>query len=188
MCSLMHVCLLILEYIGLTTEHQILSQIAFISFCIVTLYDWSGKLAPLSQPIRSKIKTNCKSLAFLAFYSYCVLTPSSHWLSAVLYLLWLAVEYQDVILFFFFLFTSLLSEFHCLSIGAKPSGAVLGEVVMEGNVVVFDRANQRIGFAPSNMSHPDVGQCGKRGPGKGFYWYGSVILVGCSRLLQPAAN
>nr|XP_058948271.1 beta-secretase 2-like [Pocillopora verrucosa] len=51
-------------------------------------------------------------------------------------------------------------EFHCLSIGAKPSGAVLGEVVMEGNVVVFDRANQRIGFAPSNMSHPDVGQCG----------------------------
>ena len=102
MCSLMHVCLLILEYIGLTTEHQILSQIAFISFCIVTLYDWSGKLAPLSQPIRSKIKTNCKSLAFLAFYSYCVLTPSSHWLSAVLYLLWLAVEYQDVILFFFF--------------------------------------------------------------------------------------
>lgn len=89
---------------------------------------------------------------------------------------------------FFFLFTSLLSEFHCLSIGAKPSGAVLGEVVMEGNVVVFDRANQRIGFAPSNMSHPDVGQCGKRGPGKGFYWYGSVILVGCSRLLQPVAN
>ena len=159
-----------------------LSQIPFISFCIVTLYDWSGKLAPLSQPIRSKIKTNCKSLAFLAFYSYCVLTPSSHWLSAVFYLLWLAVEYQDVILFFFFLFTSLLSEFHCLSIGAKPSGAVLGEVVMEGNVVVFDRANQRIGFAPSNMSHPDVGQCGKRGPGKGFYWYGSVILVGCSRL------
>jgi len=31
---------------------------------------------------------------------------------------------------------------------------------MEGNVVVFDRANQRIGFAPSNMSHPDVGPCG----------------------------
>ena len=43
---------------------------------------------------------------------------------------------------------------------------------MEGNVVVFDRANQRIGFAPSNMSHPDVGPCGKkppRGPGKGFF-------------------
>ena len=134
-----------------------------------------------------QIKTNCKSLAFLAFYSYCVLTPNSHWLSVVFYLLWLAVEYQDIIPFFF-LFTSLLSEFHCLSIGAKPSGAVLGEVVMEGNVVVFDRANQRIGFAPSNMSHPDVGQCGKRGPGKGFYWYGSVILVGCSRLLQPVAN
>ena len=42
---------------------------------------------------------------------------------------------------------------------------------MEGNVVVFDRVNQRIGFAPSNMSHPDVGPCGKkspRGPGNGF--------------------
>ncbi|KAJ7372197.1 hypothetical protein OS493_020629 [Desmophyllum pertusum] len=51
-------------------------------------------------------------------------------------------------------------EFYCLSIGPKRSGAVLGEVVMEGNVVVFDRANQRIGFAPSNMSHPDVGPCG----------------------------
>ena len=65
---------------------------------------------------------------------------------------------------------------------------MLGEVVMEGNVVVFDRANQRIGFAPSNMSHPDVGQCGKRGPGKGFYWHGSAILAGWSRLLQPVAN
>ena len=61
LCDLMHVCLLILEYIGLTTEHQMLSEIAFISFCIVTLYDWSGKLAPLSQPIRSKIKTNNSS-------------------------------------------------------------------------------------------------------------------------------
>ena len=43
---------------------------------------------------------------------------------------------------------------------------------MEGNVVVFDRANQRIGFAPSNMSHPDVGPCGKRSrkrTGKGFF-------------------
>ena len=43
---------------------------------------------------------------------------------------------------------------------------------MEGNVVVFDRANQRIGFAPSNMSHPDVGPCGKkspRGPGNSFF-------------------
>lgn len=48
----------------------------------------------------------------------------------------------------------------------------MGEVVMEGNVVVFDRANQRIGFAPSNMSHPDVGPCGKKSPGrpgKGFF-------------------
>jgi len=53
------------------------------------------------------------------------------------------------------------SEFHCLSIGAKRSGAVLGEVVMEGNVVVFDRANQRIGFAPSNISHAEAGPCGK---------------------------
>lgn len=54
------------------------------------------------------------------------------------------------------------SEFYCLSIGAKRSGAVLGEVVMEGNVVVFDRANQRIGFAPSNISHAEVGPCGKK--------------------------
>lgn len=51
-------------------------------------------------------------------------------------------------------------EFYCLSIGAKRSGAVLGEVVMEGNVVVFDRANQRIGFAPSNISHAEAGPCG----------------------------
>ncbi|XP_068743148.1 beta-secretase 1-like [Montipora capricornis] len=51
-------------------------------------------------------------------------------------------------------------EFYCLSIGAKQSGAVLGEVVMEGNVVVFDRANQRIGFAPSNISHAEAGPCG----------------------------
>ena len=33
---------------------------------------------------------------------------------------------------------------------------------MEGNVVVFDRANQRIGFAPSNISHAEVGPCGKK--------------------------
>ncbi|KAK2564775.1 Beta-secretase 2 [Acropora cervicornis] len=51
-------------------------------------------------------------------------------------------------------------EFYCLSIGAKRSGAVLGEVVMEGNVVVFDRANQRIGFAPSNISQAEAGPCG----------------------------
>ena len=31
---------------------------------------------------------------------------------------------------------------------------------MEGNVVVFDRANQRIGFAPSNISHAEAGPCG----------------------------
>ena len=51
------------------------------------------------------------------------------------------------------------SEFYCPCIGAKRSGAVLGEAVMEGNVVVFDRANQRIGFAPSNISHAEAGQC-----------------------------
>ncbi|XP_031556504.1 beta-secretase 2-like [Actinia tenebrosa] len=51
-------------------------------------------------------------------------------------------------------------DFHCLSIGLKPSGAVLGEVSMEGNVVIFDRANQRIGFAPSNLTHPEEGPCG----------------------------
>ena len=32
---------------------------------------------------------------------------------------------------------------------------------MEGNIVIFDRANDRIGFAPSNLSHPDLGPCGK---------------------------
>ena len=72
---------------------------------------------------------------------------------------------------------------------------------MEGNVVVFDRANQRIGFAPSNMSHPDVGPCGKkspRGTGKGFFedcvlefkvgvhmkavfWLGSMFFMQISR-------
>ena len=59
-----------------------------------------------------------------------------------------------------FLF-DLFSQFYCLSIGPKQSGAVLGEVVMEGNIVVFDRANDRIGFAPSNLSHPDLGPCGR---------------------------
>ena len=74
------------------------------------------------------------------------------------------------------------SEFYCLSIGAKRSGAVLGEVVMEGNVVVFDRANQRIGFAPSNMSHPDVGPCGKKSPnrtGKGSFKAYELEFVKC---------
>lgn len=129
----------------------------------------------------TKLKPTVSQSRFLRF------TPTACWLRALIGSLrfytccdWLLNTRMQF--FFFFLFTSFLSEFHCLSIGAKPSGAVLGEVVMEGNVVVFDRANQRIGFAPSNMSHPDVGQCGKRGPGKGFYWYGSVILVGCSRL------
>ena len=28
-------------------------------FCIATLCDWIKRLAPLSQPIRSKTKTNC---------------------------------------------------------------------------------------------------------------------------------
>ena len=53
---------------------------------------------------------------------------------------------------------------------------------MEGNVVVFDRANQRIGFAPSNMSHPDVGPCGKkspRGPGNGYFEACVLEFVNC---------
>ncbi|EDO37418.1 predicted protein [Nematostella vectensis] len=50
--------------------------------------------------------------------------------------------------------------FHCLSLGVKQSVGVLGEVVMEGNIVVFDRARQRIGFAPSNLTHPEEGPCG----------------------------
>ena len=53
---------------------------------------------------------------------------------------------------------------------------------MEGNVVVFDRANQRIGFAPSNMSHPDVRPCGKkspRGPGKGLFEACVLEFVTC---------
>ena len=52
---------------------------------------------------------------------------------------------------------------------------------MEGNVV-FDRANQRIGFAPSNMSHRDVGPCVKkstRGPGKGFFEACVLEFVKC---------
>ena len=68
----------------------------------------------------------------------------------------LRVRRKTLICVTFFYF----SEFYCLSIGAKHSGAVLGEVVMEGNVVVFDRANQRIGFAPSNISHAEAGPCG----------------------------
>ena len=32
-------------------------------FCIITLSDWFKKLAPLSRPIRSNIKTNRDSLA-----------------------------------------------------------------------------------------------------------------------------
>ena len=34
------------------------SNLRFIWFCITTLVDWFKKLAPLSQPIRSKTKTN----------------------------------------------------------------------------------------------------------------------------------
>ena len=56
----------------------------------------------------------------------------------------------------------LCSQFYCLSIGAKQFGAVLGEVVMEGNVVVFDRGNHKIGFASSNLTDPETGRpCGK---------------------------
>lgn len=54
------------------------------------------------------------------------------------------------------------SQFYCLSIGAKQFGAVLGEVVMEGNVVIFDRGNHRVGFASSNVTDPETGRpCGK---------------------------
>lgn len=48
---------------------------------------------------------------------------------------------------------------------------------MEGNVVVFDRANQRIGFAPSNISHVEAGPCGKR----------RVVIIFYS-LVFPAVN
>lgn len=52
-------------------------------------------------------------------------------------------------------------QFYCLSIGAKQFGAVLGEVTLEGNVVVFDRANHRVGFASSNLTDTDTGApCG----------------------------
>jgi len=52
-------------------------------------------------------------------------------------------------------------QFHCLSIGAKQYGAVLGEVTLEGNVVIFDRENHRVGFAPSNLTDSDSGEpCG----------------------------
>ena len=52
-------------------------------------------------------------------------------------------------------------QFFCLSIGAKQFGAVLGEVTLEGNVVIFDRANHRVGFTASNLTDPDTGApCG----------------------------
>ncbi|XP_066914043.1 beta-secretase-like [Clytia hemisphaerica] len=52
-------------------------------------------------------------------------------------------------------------QFHCLSIGAKQYGTVLGEVTLEGNVVIFDREKHRVGFAPSNLTDPDTGEpCG----------------------------
>lgn len=52
-------------------------------------------------------------------------------------------------------------QFFCLSIGAKQYGAVLGEVTLEGNVVIFDRENHRVGFAPSNLTDSDTGEpCG----------------------------
>ena len=59
-----------------------------------------------------------------------------------------------------FFISCLSSEFYCLSVGARQSGVVLGEVALEGNVVVFDRANKRLGFASSNISHPKSGPCG----------------------------
>ncbi|XP_065648136.1 beta-secretase 2 [Hydra vulgaris] len=52
-------------------------------------------------------------------------------------------------------------QFYCLSIGAKQFGAVLGEVTLEGNVAIFDRANHRVGFAPSNLTDIESGAvCG----------------------------
>ena len=46
--------------------------LAFTSVCITTISDWPKKLAPLSQPSRSKTKTIHDSLArlFRAWLSY----------------------------------------------------------------------------------------------------------------------
>ena len=38
---------------------------AFIGCCITTLSDWLKNLALISQPITSKTKTNCDSLAYV---------------------------------------------------------------------------------------------------------------------------
>ena len=71
-----------------------------------------------------------------------------------------SVKYTNYLFFLFFF--QYFSQFYCLSIGAKQFGAVLGEVVLEGNIVVFDRANHRVGFASSNLTDPENGAtCGK---------------------------
>ena len=69
------------------------------------------------------------------------------------------------------------SQFYCLSIGAKQFGAVLGEVVMEGNVVIFDRGNHRVGFASSNLTDPETGRpCGKYIPQLTFLLKSFLVL------------
>ena len=37
-----------------------------------------------------------------------------------------------------------------------PTGTVLGAVVMEGYYVVFDRENQRVGFAKTHCLHNNI--------------------------------
>ncbi|KAM7447610.1 hypothetical protein ABFA07_004159 [Porites harrisoni] len=124
----------------------------------------SGTTDILLQPeiyeaVIAELKTRGPPVDERFWNSYCVDTDPYQWPYLTIYL-------KDMIGGSFGLtilgkhYVRKQDEFHCLSIGVKRSGAVLGEVVMEGNVVVFDRANQRIGFAPSNISHAEAGPCG----------------------------
>lgn len=88
-------------------------------------------------------------------------------------------------------------QFFCLSIGAKQFGAVLGEVTLEGNVAIFDRANHRVGFAPSNLTDPETGEpCGNpvninttiSGRLRDFCYAPFMPLVSCFETCEACAS
>ena len=56
------------------------------TFALVTLYDWSAKLMPLTQPIRDKTKTNHVSCLYLFSRAWCwlhVIALNADWLFVI---------------------------------------------------------------------------------------------------------
>ena len=55
------------------------SSFLLLWLCITALRNWLKKLAPLSQPIRSKTRTNRDSLAHASFPAFRVIASSFDW-------------------------------------------------------------------------------------------------------------